>query len=127
MKSNLFQFITASNPAFAAMSRKAFVRFTTRWAAVLAATVVTLGASIAQASDPIGIYALVDKVVYEPNEASAEKIQLWGAFAFATGSGYDYDSPKRGVLYYKLNPAKKETCLKEWADFKTVAGTKQVV
>ena len=80
----------------------------------------------ARASDPIGIYALPEKVVLEPNETHPERIQIWGAFALAKpGNGSDYDSARRGYLYYKLNAEKKEACLKEWADLKSTAGTGQ--
>ena len=46
---------------------------------------LTAGTFQAFASDPIGIYALVDKVVLEPNEKNPERIQIHGAFAFAEG------------------------------------------
>ena len=64
----------------------------------------------ALASDPIGIYALVDKVVFEPNEKAPERIQVWGAFAIAEGYGSTYDKAQRGFLYYKLNEKKPEVC-----------------
>ena len=44
----------------------------------------------AQASDPVGIYALVDKVVYEPNDKAPERVQIWGAFSLAEGRGDGY-------------------------------------
>jgi len=81
----------------------------------------------ALASDPIGIYALVDKVVFEPNEKAPERIQVWGAFAIAEGYGVTYDKAQRGYLYYKLNEKKPDVCRKEWADLKSVAGTGQIV
>jgi hypothetical protein len=87
----------------------------------------TFAALTARASDPVGIYALVDKVVFEPSDSAPERIQIWGAFALAEGRGYQYEPAKRGYLYYKLNSEKKEVCLKEWADLKSVAGTKKVV
>jgi len=40
-------------------------------------------ASRALASDPVGVYAIVDKVVFEPNETNPERIQVWGAFALS--------------------------------------------
>jgi hypothetical protein len=86
-----------------------------------------LGAQPALASDPIGIYALVDKVVFEPSEANAERIQVWGAFAIAEGYGYTYKDAERGYLYFKLNPDKPTACHNEWADLKSVAGTGQIV
>lgn len=85
------------------------------------------GGANALASDPVGIYALVDKVVFEPSEANAERVQVWGAFAIAEGRGYDYKKAERGYLYYKINPAKPAVCKNEWADLKSVAGTGQIV
>jgi hypothetical protein len=94
----------------------------------LAVLTLFLGSCLnALASDPIGIYALVDKVVFEPNEKAPERIQVWGAFAIAEGYGVTYDKAQRGYLYYKLNEKKPEVCRKEWADLKSVAGTGQIV
>src|SRR5438034_6084567 len=62
-----------------------------------------VGAGRALASDPVGIYALVDKVVFEPNETNPERIQIWGGFAIAEGYGYTYKNAQRGYLYYKVN------------------------
>jgi hypothetical protein len=89
--------------------------------------VLGAGANAVRGSDPIGVYALVDKVVLEPNEQTPERIQIWGAFSVAEGRGETYAAPRRGYLYYKLNPAKSEVCLKEWADLKSLAGTRQCV
>jgi hypothetical protein len=86
-----------------------------------------LGATRALASDPVGIYALVDKVVIEPNETNPERIQIWGAFAVAEGNGYNYKNAERGYLYYKLNPEKQSASRNEWNDLKSVAGTGQIV
>jgi hypothetical protein len=78
---------------------------------------------LARASDPIGIYALVDRVVLEPDAASAERIQIWGAFALATGRGEEYAEPATGFMYFSLPEKKAETARKEWADLKKLAGT----
>ena len=85
-----------------------------------------LSVSIAQASDPIGIYAIVDKVVLEPNENSPQRIQIWGAFALTDGkSGDGYLAAQKGVLYYTLAPGKEAISSREWADLKSIAGTGQ--
>src|SRR5436190_15332761 len=86
-----------------------------------------VGAGRALASDPVGVYALVDKVVFEPNEKNPERIQSRGAFAIAEGYGYTYKNAERGYLYYKMNPDKPNACRNEWADLKAVAGTGQLV
>jgi hypothetical protein len=79
-------------------------------------------------SDYVGVYALIDKVVLEPNEAAPERVQLWGAFAVASARDRNsYDSPQRGYYYYSIAPGKEEACRREWADLKTTAGAGQVI
>jgi hypothetical protein len=95
--------------------------------AALLVALLSVGAARALASDPIGVYALVDKVVFEPNETNPERVQIRGAFAIAEGYGYTYKKAERGYLYYKLNPDKPTACRNEWADLKAVAGTGQIV
>jgi hypothetical protein len=89
---------------------------------------LTLTAARAQASDPIGIYALIDRVVIEPSDAQPERVQIWGAFSVAMRQfGDQYSPPVRGYLYYQL-PAEKATAAKaEWADMQKVAGTGQII
>lgn len=94
----------------------------------LAALVVLWLHPAARASDPIGIYALVDKVVLEPSEASPQRVQIWGAFATAAAKfGDEYLPPVRGYLYYKLPSEKADLAVREWNDLKRLAGTGQVV
>jgi hypothetical protein len=81
----------------------------------------------AAASDPVGIYAFVDKVVLEPSDGSPERIQVWGGFALAEGRGEQYAAPQRGYMYFTLKPGEEETCRKEWNDLKSMAGTGQIV
>jgi hypothetical protein len=79
-------------------------------------------------SDPIGIYARVDKVVFEPNEAAPERIQIWGAFALRSKEGGStYQPAHRGYLYCSLKPGKEDICRKEWADLKAIAGSDQII
>lgn len=94
---------------------------------MLLLALLCLGAAQTRASDPIGIYALVDKVVFEPNETNPERIQIQGAFAIAEGYGYTYKKAERGYLYFRVNPDKPAACRNEWADLKSVAGTGQIV
>ncbi len=82
----------------------------------------------AWASDPIGAYALIDKVVLEPSEQAPTRIQVWGAFTLATRTNGDtYAEPVRGYLYYQVVKGKEEVCRKEWADMKKIAGTGEVI
>lgn len=86
--------------------------------------VLALNAVTAWASDPVGIYAIVERVVFEPNESAPQRIQIWGAFALSDGKpGDGYLPAQRGYLYYTITPGKEEICRKEWADLEAVAGT----
>jgi hypothetical protein len=79
-------------------------------------------------SDPIGVYALIDKVVFEQNREEPRTIQIWGAFVLASKDDRNsYDAPTRGYLYFTCKPGREATCLKEWADLKAAAGTHQVI
>jgi len=85
------------------------------------------GASI-RASDPVGIYALIDRVLFEPAEGLPERVQLMGSFGFAPGMGQgDEYALSRGYLYYSLPKVQEEIARTEWNDLKNVAGTGQGV
>ena len=86
-------------------------------------------AATLSASDPVGVYAIVQRVVFEPNDKAPERIQIWGVFALADTSrpGDNYTKPQRGYLYFSLPKGRESVALKEWADFKAVAGTGQGV
>jgi hypothetical protein len=97
-------------------------------ATIIASFALSLSTPRTQASDWTGVYARVDKVIFEPNGTAPDRIQIWGAFAIATKDNRNtYDSAQRGYLYYSLKPGKEEVCRKEWADLKAVAGTGQVI
>lgn len=94
---------------------------------VLVCVALLFGAP-AWASDPVGVYGVIEKVVFEPDATAPQRVQVWGAFALSDGqSGDNYLPPQRGYLYYTLTPGKEDICKKEWADLATVAGTGQAV
>jgi hypothetical protein len=91
------------------------------------ACVIAGTAIVVQASDRIGVYAVVDRVVFEPNDQNPERIQIWGAFAVATRNDRDnYDAVQRGYLYFTADRSDAMTRA-EWNDLKSVAGTKRIV
>ena len=93
-----------------------------------AAALAAFVAPAARASDPNGIYAFVDRVVFEPSETAPERIQVWGGFAVAKAEDRDnYQAAERGYMYFTLRPGEEEICKKEWADLKSVAGKRQIV
>src|SRR4029450_2759310 len=99
-------------------------------AAALAITVVPT-----KASDPVGMYCLVTNVVMAPNEQNPATVQIWGACAASNGGVMEdgqfvpgwYDTPRKGYLYYSAPKGQEAICLREWTDFKRVAGTGDVV
>jgi hypothetical protein len=90
-------------------------------------TILLLSVSELVASGSAGVYAIVEKVVFEPNEQAPERIQIWGAFTLRDGGSGPVLTPQCGYLYFTLPPTQKEAALKEWADFKAIAGTGQAV
>jgi hypothetical protein len=106
-------------------------------AKVVAALCLFMVANVA-ASGRTSVYAVIEKVVFEPNETNAERIHLWGAFSFAgitllgetTGPRLLGSKPLRGYLYFSLPPAGGDhikLVRTEWADLKSMAGTGQAV
>ncbi len=104
-------------------------------------------AASAATSGNLGVFAIVDRVQFEPNEQAPERIRVHGAFAFVNyqdfrfgglGRGGTVAQPlgvtnaAQGFLYFKLPAASAPqvniTAIKrEWADLKSVAGTGQAV
>ncbi len=96
-------------------------------ASLLALLTLVLACALGRASDPVGIYAVVDKVMFEPSDGPAERVVVSGVFCLAVNGGDKYTEPQRGFLYYTLVKDKDELCRKEWADFKKVAGSGQCI
>ena len=97
----------------------------------IAVVLFALSLGVAQASDLIGVYALISKVTLEPNADHPQRIQISGVFAMSKPKpdffGDDYLPPQRGYLYFTLPNGRPEQALKEWVDFKALAGTGKVV
>jgi hypothetical protein len=89
--------------------------------------VLGVSATLSYASDPMAVYARVDKVVMEPNGDAPQTIQIWGVFAVARPDDRnEYLAPVRGYLYFTLKDNSR-AARAEWADLKSVAGSGQVV
>jgi hypothetical protein len=96
-----------------------------RGVAAAAAIAAALAAgAVAHASDPVGIYAIVEKVVFEPNEGAPVRVQVWGAFAQADSrnNNDDYGPAAAGYLYFTCPAGKEQVCRNEWSDLKSMAG-----
>jgi hypothetical protein len=90
---------------------------------ILLATVLAAGGI---RSDPVGVYALIDRVVMFPDTVSPTTVQLWGVFALSDGrSGDGYQTPQRGYMYYTLPPGgatAARAARAEWSDHRAFAG-----
>lgn len=109
-----------------------------RAGSLLVASLMLFAAAALDASGPVGIFGIVEKVVFEPNERAPERIQIFGAFAYVDGNEQTtiVTSPvKRGYLYFKLpaiaennaTPREIDAARLEWVDLQSVAGTGQAV
>jgi hypothetical protein len=92
---------------------------------------VALSAQLA-ASGQVSIYAIIEKVVLEPNDREPERIQIWGAFTLSEQREDRTLTPRRGYMYFVLPQipgweSARAASLKEWADLKAIAGTGQAV
>ena len=98
---------------------------------IVAFVVLLVGTAQLLASGPLGIYGIVEKVVFEPNDKMPERVQVWGAFAYVetsvVGQSLTISRPARGYLYFRLGGASDTVVRNEWADLKSVAGTGQAV
>jgi hypothetical protein len=102
--------------------------------AFVAALLIVVSGSIGLlGSGPVGIFGIIEKVVFEPNETAPERLQVWGAFAYVEGgnnAAEQVSNVTRGYLYFRLPPGGEkeiEAVMLEWADLKRVAGTGQAV
>src|SRR5215471_13005527 len=89
---------------------------------------MAMGSTLLLASGPAGCYAIVQKIVLEPNDTAPKRIQVWGIFSLADGkSGNGYLPPQRGYLYFAMQAGQEQVTLAEWSDLKKVAGTETVI
>lgn len=102
----------------------------------IAAMALLLGGAAVtlSASGQSGVYAVVDKVVVEPADGPAERIQVWGAFALMERSGqgftsYVFTRPARGYMYFRIpeNSTDAANARREWKDLAAVAGKKEAI
>jgi len=109
-------------------------------AVALVLTIVPL-----RASDPVGAYAIIEKVVLEPNATEPTAVQIFGVFSFAVRRAADgtqpwpagsfgtantgdvYAAVQKGYVYYTCPKGKEATCRNEWTDLKSLAGTPEVI
>jgi hypothetical protein len=96
---------------------------------IFVASMLLLVSVDVMASGPAAIYGIIERVVLEPNDASPERIQIWGTFSLVDVVASGFTKPQRGYLYFSLPNGEKESSVvkKEWADLKAIAGTGQAI
>jgi hypothetical protein len=82
-----------------------------------------------RASDVVGIYGLIDKVVLEPNDTAPTAVQVWGVFSLANrvNNVAGYGAPEPGYLYYNCVKFQDAKCTAEWRDLKAAAVKGEIV
>jgi hypothetical protein len=85
---------------------------------LLALAPALVGESAALASDSIGIYAVVKKVKYEPDpqNATALRVRLCGAFAKSRITSGDYFAAEAGYMYYSCPTGQEAMCRMQWGE-----------
>ena len=91
--------------------------------------------AIVHASDPAGIYGIIQRVVAEPNDAAPERVQVFGLFALSerkpapanTFSPGTYGPPAEGYLYFTCPKSFLDDCRRQWQDLKKAADQKSCV
>jgi hypothetical protein len=110
---------------------------------LIVAAAVLVAVLPVRASDPVGIYCVVERVVFEPNNAGPATVQIWGAFSFnipreqqgpttagtfgSAPSGDLYGPVQRGYMYFACPAGRENVCRNEWNDLNHVAGTREAV
>jgi MYXO-CTERM domain-containing protein len=82
---------------------------------LLAVTVLVGLTHTARASDPVGVYAIVSKVV-EGKSGDAPTVQLYGWFSPFDPSTGGYQKAQRGYMYFACPKGDETICADEWAD-----------
>lgn len=117
----------------------------TPWLLIVALFVIGAAVVVLRASDPIGAYTIVDKVVQLPNSTEPTSVQIFGVFSFAVprepsgqqsfppgsfgmaNTGDVYGAVQKGYLYYTCPSGREANCQAEWADLNSIAGKSEVV
>ena len=92
-----------------------------------AAIAISVFQGVALASGPIAVYALVEKVTFEPSAGDAQRIRISGVFITAQERTDVYSAPQRGYLYFVMPKSNTDMARREWTDLKSLEGTRQVV
>jgi hypothetical protein len=100
---------------------------------LFALVALSLAATPPVPSGAVGIYGIIERVSFEPNDRAPDRIRVWGVFAYAEGGvrSLRTSDPERGYMYFQhakyTDSAAVRATRAEWMDLKAVAGTGQAV
>jgi hypothetical protein len=80
-----------------------------------------------RAGGPPPVCMAVERLVFEPNENTPTRIQIWGSFALLNSTRDAYGEPVRGYLYYTAAPGKEEESRKKWGELKKLVAEQHLV
>jgi hypothetical protein len=89
---------------------------------------LSLTLQAALASDPSGVYALVDKVLTDSDEQTPT-VRILGIFSLSERREDHalYTPPIEGYMYFTCPAGQDEVCLAEWTDMSQTAGSGKCV
>lgn len=100
----------------------------------IAVAAALLMVATVKASDPVGVYAMVERVVFEPSESAPKNVQIWGVFTSSVEPPRPtykpeqaYGDVQKGYMYFTCAADKASMCAAEWSDLKSVAGKSEIV
>lgn len=97
-----------------------------RLTAALATSLLGLLASPAGASQPSAMYSVPRQLDFFPDEASATRVVIHGAFFFYQTGG-SYGAPSCGYMHFTCPAGSEKMCRMQWADIKASIGQAQCV
>jgi hypothetical protein len=82
----------------------------------------------ALASGSTGIFAIVEKIVFEPASAP-QRVRIYGAFALLDSRSGGFGEVQKGYIYFQLPPDESQAraARLEWTELRGVAGTGKAV
>src|SRR5437588_598012 len=80
------------------------------------------GKRAARAGAPSSVYVVPSRVDFQPDEASATKVLIHGAFFFWSGAGPTYTTPQCGYMYLACPQGSEVMCRMQWEDIKNGVG-----
>jgi hypothetical protein len=91
---------------------------------VLPALLLVGWSSPAAASSPVATYVVPSQVQFFPDEASATRVIIHGAFFFWQ-SGGTYNQPACGYMYFSCPVGQEAMCRMQWGEIKSAIGLPQ--